>query len=107
VSRGAFLAALALFVGTDYLPLSRDGAPGGSNFWAPGGGPAVSYQPVRDLRRGAVGAAVGGLLQRARDNAAELVGERTTGRPAAHLQAPAVVAAEPATARRASERPRS
>jgi hypothetical protein len=69
-----FLVAAGAFLLLVYVPLSRDRAPGGANFWEPTSGKAFGYESVQAARQGQWTSAARAALRRASDNLRELVG---------------------------------
>ncbi len=62
------LTVTAAFLFLVYLPLSRDRAPGGANFWAPSSGRAFGFEAVQAAEQGNLGRAASLAVARVRSN---------------------------------------
>jgi hypothetical protein len=76
--RLAFAAAAGVLVLAVYVPLGRDRAPGGANFWAPTGGEAFGFEAVQAAAQGRLARTAERLLHRTAQNAREVVAPETT-----------------------------
>lgn len=71
-SVAGFAVGAALFLGLVYAPLSHARAPGGANFWAPGGGGVFGFQAVQAASAGRPMEALRLAFARASINGSEL-----------------------------------
>ena len=72
-SLAAFLLSTVVFLGLVYAPLNRGRAPGGANFWAPGGGGVFGFEAAEAAARGHIGEAMRLALARASANGTAFV----------------------------------